>query len=495
MLPRQLHRPLLRSVTAAWRPATASPAPFHHGHSRSNSTAAAATTTSEKQQEGDALQQQEGDAIQQKEGDATQQQEVDATKQQEVDAAKPKVSSPAPTRQKPSLLELLFPDEARRVDRAKARSATDSDVFKNWASHLFDDDNNGEPPRLAVPEELQDDEENGMPAHDEAPGFYSPALRAKSMLILSAASKSLRESDFLRLGMKGKHVEGWVGGILKVIQARNPDTLEPKGHYFILFDTDEAAAAYKDRLEQLWQLGKAHVPGAHHGLAHMRQQPLPRGLRRTEHGEDVAQLIRTFTLVPPSQRLHLQQSRLGRARVAELYREGGFVDRLAARAGSGFLVLVRLDGGRLALETLRRAIDEDGARRHLAWRVADLDRGILPFGKSILKASDRAPAGPGAGGLSDQGGSARDVENEGGDEHSSGTTRQGMAAAICEAEESEERARQYPRFIIPFMDEAEAYRFVQNWHRRELKLRMTSGVGKNAPSWEETRIINATILW
>ncbi len=89
-------------------------------------------------------------------------------------------------------------------------------MFKNWASHLFDDDNNnGEPPRLAVPEELQDDEENGMPAHDEAPGFYSPALRAKSMLILSAASKSLRESDFLRLGMKGKHVEGWVGGILK----------------------------------------------------------------------------------------------------------------------------------------------------------------------------------------------------------------------------------------------------------------------------------------
>jgi hypothetical protein len=45
--------------------------------------------------------------------------------------------------------------------------------------------------------------------------FYSPALHAKSMLILSAASKHLLESDFLRLGARGKHLEGWVGGILK----------------------------------------------------------------------------------------------------------------------------------------------------------------------------------------------------------------------------------------------------------------------------------------
>ncbi|KAI1304479.1 hypothetical protein F5Y03DRAFT_170864 [Xylaria venustula] len=476
MLPRQLHRPLLRSVTAAWRPATTISAPFHHGASRSSNGSIS----------------------------SAQQQEDDESPQHEIPSPAP------PTPQKPSLLEQLFPDEAKRL-HAKSASKTDvsNNEKKSWASHLFNDNANAEPPRLALPEELQAGAEDGEDiVVDDAPGFYHPAMRAKSMLILSAASKNLLESDFLRLGAKGKHVEGWVGGILKVIQARDPDTLEPKGYYFILFDTDEAAAAYKDRAEHLWQLGKAHVPGAHHGRAHMQQQPLPRGLRRTLQGEDVAQLIASFTLVPPSQSLHLTQSRMSPARIAELYAEGGFVDRLAARAGSKFLVLVRLDGGRLTLDTLRRAIEEDGNARHLAWRVTDLEKGILPFGKSILKAKDRVHDAPRAendvdDGTSDtrKGLSAQDVENEDGAStnaspfSSDGTTGQSTGTAVREVEaRMDGRYRQYPRFIIPFMDEAEAHRFVQSWHRRELKLRM-GGERKDDPSWEETRIINATILW
>ncbi|KAI0972763.1 hypothetical protein F4678DRAFT_51409 [Xylaria arbuscula] len=472
MLPRQLHRPLLRSVTAAWRPATTTSASFHHGDSRSTSGS------------------------------------ISNAQQQEDDSHQPEIPSQAPTQQKPSLFEQLFPDEAKR---SYARSASETDVSNNekksWASHLFNDNADHEPPRLALPEELQDaaaEKEKEVIVND-APGFYTQAISAKSMLILSAASKNLQESDFLRLGVKGKHVEGWVGGILKVIQARDPDTLEPQGHYFILFDTDEAAAAYKDRAEHLWQLGKAHVPGAHHGRAHMRQQPLPRGLRRTVHGEDVAQLIASFTLVPPSQALRLAQSRTSPARIAELYAEGGFVDRLAARTGSQFLVLVRLDGGRLTLDTLRRAIEDDGEARHLAWRVTDLEKGILPFGKSIVKARDRAQdTARGEDDVDDgmknrpEGLSAQDFENEDSATpfSSSGATGQSTVMAVHEADESNnERYRQYPRFIIPFMDQEEAHRFVQNWHRRELKLRMGGGGGKNDPSWEESRIINATVLW
>ncbi|RYC54227.1 hypothetical protein CHU98_g11979, partial [Xylaria longipes] len=223
MLVRKLHRPLLRSVTAAWRPATTS----HHGDSRSNSS-----TTSNSQHQGDNQH-----------------------------------TAPTPPKPGPSLLEQLFPDEAKK-SRAKLKRALDADDAprNTWVSQLFDGEDDSEPPRLAVPEELLR-EEGDVPARD-LPEPYPPALGAKGMLILGAATKNLAESDFLRLGMRGKHVEGWVGGIVKVIQARNPDTLEPKGHYFILFDTHEAAVAYKDRLEQLWGLGKAYVPGAHHGRWH-----------------------------------------------------------------------------------------------------------------------------------------------------------------------------------------------------------------------------------
>lgn len=87
-------------------------------------------------------------------------------------------------------------------------SETDALPRSTWMSQLFD----AEPPRLPVPEELRDEYD---PALEGQSDLSSPALRAKSMLILSAASKNLLESDFIRLASKGKHVEGWVGGILK----------------------------------------------------------------------------------------------------------------------------------------------------------------------------------------------------------------------------------------------------------------------------------------
>ncbi|KAI1747925.1 hypothetical protein F4782DRAFT_390429 [Xylaria castorea] len=478
MLVRQLHRPLLRSVAAAWRPATTSPVPFHHSDSRSNSSS---STNSNNNSNDDDDQQQHG-----------------------ASSSSSPVAPPTQT-PKPSLFEELFPDEAKKYRAAKIKSALDADddtPRNTWVSQLFVDEN--EPPRFAVTEELlmrRDEEGDDVPAQQqETSELYSPALRAKGMLILGAASKSLVESDFLRLGMKGKHVEGWVGGIIKVIQARNPDTLEPKGHYFVLFDTHEAAVAYKDRLEQLWGLGKAYVPGAHHGRRHaaMMQQPLPIGLRRTEAGEDVASLVRSFTLVPPSQRLHVQLSRASPARIAELYLEGGFVDRLAARAGSEFLVLLRLDGGRLTLDTLRRAIEDDGLRRNLAWRVTDLDHGILPFGKSIFKTNDQAPgqADSTITSFADEV-SSQGLEDEDGDYNggaSGNVSGKSTVNAIYEAKGGNEMHKQYPRFIVPFMDKAEAYRFVQNWHRRELRLRMGGG-GKDQHSSEQSRIINATVLW
>ncbi|KAI0423717.1 hypothetical protein F5Y09DRAFT_326652 [Xylaria sp. FL1042] len=512
MLPRQFHRPLLQSVTAVWRPATAFSTSSRRGDS----------SNSKEDNEGS--------------------------------------SSQAPARREPSLFEQLFPDETKGA-KAKSPFETDASKSKSWASQLF---RNEELPRLPVPEELRHNEDAVAARHDGAK-FSLPTLGAQSMLILSAASKNLLESDFLRLGVKGKHVEGWVGGFRKVVQARNPDTLEPMGRYFILFDTDAAATAYKDRITHLWRLGKEHIPGAHHSLKHTHQQPLPLGLARTETGEDVAQLLRSFTLVPPSQKLLVDQpTKLRASHLAELRRQGGLVDDLLRSTTGGgpqqqqqVLVLVRLDGGRLTVDTLRRAVEEDGVQRNLAWRIKDLRNAILPFGKSIVKTKDRAhvealaqaqaqaqaqtpaqaPApqraavdedardndltantsssddssfegvSAAAQGFGEEG--VGDGSNDGGgngEDHPpsssssspySGGTSQTMVKAVDEAvgNVSDKRYRQYARFIIPFMDKEEAYRFVQNWHRRELKLLMGRRRTRKDPSWEETRIVNASVLW
>ncbi|KAI1495642.1 hypothetical protein F5X99DRAFT_114644 [Biscogniauxia marginata] len=412
----------------------------------------------------------------------------------------------------PSLFEQLFPDEAKQQQKQSGRTST-------WVSQLFD-----EPPRFPVRGEELNAHDGGnlpqTPGDEDADHHATTPLRAKSMLILSAASKYLLESDFLRLGPKGKHVEGWVGGIVRVIQARDPDTLEPLGHYFILFNHPSAARAYKEEVERLWRLGKKYIPGGHHKKDSEMRQPVPPGLV-TDRGEDVASLIRSFTLILPSQRHHLilgneQQEEKSSSsdgsgsaaawRAEQLDQGGSFVDRLARRAGSRFLVLVAIDGGRISLETLRRTIEDDGVDRNLPWRVKGLggdgasDSSILPFGRSIVSSPDNDPEQS----LRDQGERAMGKQQEG-EEGGEGSNNSILGSGIDrdKAEEHDRKYRRYPRFIVPFEDSAEAHRFVRSWHRREVVLRMAykaSGKANNvnndkSATWEESKIINATVLW
>ncbi|OTB06382.1 hypothetical protein M426DRAFT_319118 [Hypoxylon sp. CI-4A] len=463
MLLRQLQRPSTRSVTATaaatiWRP---TPKVLLHGSSRrrlqsSPSSAAPA-------------------------GDD--------------DSKDDKPRQPTTTT-KPSLFEKLFPDEAKQ-----AQSQPDGKLPKNiWASQHPD-----EPEPLPVSDEAlfgsnttntnntnepktEPDTEN-----DNENDKDHNALRAKSMLILDAASKHLTESDFLRLGRKGAHVEGWVSGLTRVVQARDPDTLAALGYYFLLFTSEAAAVSYRDEVERLWQLAREH---AHYGTD---RGAVPSGLLSTADGRDVAAAIRGFTLVPPSQRHHVKLSTAAsRELIEELDLGGGsFVDRVAARAGSKYLVLVTVDGGRISVDTLRRAIEEDGVRRSLPWRVTDLESGILPFGKSILKPHDRENDGFEQS-LLDQVGRAIGDNNR---RREGGVEEDGLEGGEEKAEKSsaDDKYKQYPRFVIPFADGAEAHRFVRGWHRREFKLRMDLDEDKNQNrkqlTWDETRILNTSVLW
>ncbi|KAI1766200.1 hypothetical protein GGR53DRAFT_487201 [Hypoxylon sp. FL1150] len=399
----------------------------------------------------------------------------------------------------PSLFAQLFPDEAKKTPTQRLDELPKS----AWSSQTFD-----KPPPLTA--STTSDHRPG--AQDSHHAHYDPKplssrssaehpLRAQSMLILSAASKQLLESDFVRLGRRGAHVAGWVAGIQRVVQARDPDTLQPLGHYFVLFDSDAAAAAYRHEVERLWQLAKAHVPRP--GL------PMHGGRRRyaasggkggiEEVGEEAA-TVRSFTLVPPSMRYHLRQSggrnSSSRERLDDFDLGGAsFVDQLVARAGSRHLVLVTVDGGRISTDTLRRAIEDDGVERHLPWRVADLENGILPFGKSVLKKHDMDSSRDNKDrdkdieqNLLDQAKRAMGRRGDEGDQDVE-ETRPNVDYVTAE----DRQYRQYYRFIVPFTDGPEAHRFVRKWHRRQLKLRMS--LGEDEASWDETRVFNTSVLW
>ncbi|KAI0019527.1 hypothetical protein F4780DRAFT_780373 [Xylariomycetidae sp. FL0641] len=472
MLLRQLQRPLLRPVAAAWRPA---PLALLHGSSPSRS-------------------------------DTQLQSESEATPANDDTTVAPKKS----------LFEKLFPDEARKAaalrnsDPDGSNSPTPAQSL--WAADLAEEDD--EPPRMALDEELKEfaaglsEDTHHSPFGQDFDGLGEVALRAKSMLILSAASKHLLESDFLRLGQKGKHVEGWVSGILKVIQARHPDTLAPQGHYFILFDTQAAAETYQAEATRRWELGKRYVAGAHHAQAHRWAAAPPTAAPGvvTERGTSAAASVAAFTLVPSSAKLRLRPSTA--APGPERLDTGGaalVAGRLAARCRTPHLVLLRLEGGRLPLAAVRAAVRQDGQHRALPWRILDReveepgsaagrddDTGILPFGSSGLRRARRREFEEGVRAAAlhqaDEESAARGEDPRGG----GGEEDMMMETPLAHMDEAEARQyREYARFVIPFADDAEAQRFVRCWHRRELQVQ----VGAENSGVEANRLINATVLW
>jgi hypothetical protein len=201
MLVRLLHRPFLRSVAAEWQPATTS-AFLHYGDRRCYNT--------------NELGQQHQDDQQDDQHDRVEDGLAASQSNPELES----VSSSSAEKKKKSLFEQLFPDEAKR-SRAKPKQDSDPNAPRNsWVSQLFE-----EPPRLgqATLEGPRNESSKGKregaegsPSAITASDFHmfgSPP--GKAMLILSGASKHLNESDFMRLGMKGKHLDGWTGGIQK----------------------------------------------------------------------------------------------------------------------------------------------------------------------------------------------------------------------------------------------------------------------------------------
>ncbi|KAK8080658.1 hypothetical protein PG997_008476 [Apiospora hydei] len=332
------------------------------------------------------------------------------------------------TQPKKTLFEELFPDESKTGPSSLRRAL-------NGSSKTHKDED-VEPEPLALPKEFQayanDPDADVRAAYDN-----------RALLVLSGAPKSLTESDFFRtqLGGPARHVEGWSSaGIHRIVPMRDPETLEPAGQYYIVFESGTAAVAWQEEVSTLWRLARARnwsrqlVTGDGGGSFESRQlqrlladrgktakkknKDQKHALGKTDkhhslagyeslthdEGEDGNDLesasVRNFTLVPQSQRYDIERPVY--TRLDSLLHNGApsLVERLMDKAGTRHLVLLVLEGGRLSIPTLRALVHEDGAERNLAWRVKGLDRdyndsqrgggGIMAFGKSSLKASEQA---------------------------------------------------------------------------------------------------------
>lgn len=455
MLMRQLQRPLTRSLAAAWRPAPYT-VPVTASAQRLFSTSQSQWISTEPKEDG--------------------------------------ASSPAA----PSLFAELFPDEAKQ--RARLHSAIQSQSQAQSSASL--DTKEDQPLTKPPPRTLSPLPQSAHPLisyYEDSSHHPAAANIERCTVVLNAASKQLTQSDFYRVGAgRAAHVEGWVGGITKVIQARDPDTLEPLGRYYISFETAAAADSWREEVKRLWQLSRVYTPGV------VRHKVTPgtadfavgrpasaKGSKDWMSGsieatESIRREVDGFTLVPPSMRWDLEMAKYT-AEERAMEHAGSLVEKLCRKAGTRFLVMVAVGGGRISPETLRTAIRDDGKQRRLPWRVKNLEArvgdgtwGIMPFGKSGLKAQDQVQ---------------ESVEENREEQEDKATRLEQQGAGSADMITAE--ARRYPRFLVPFLDEAEARRFVRNWHRREVTLKMghEDADPKNLKEWDETRIFNVTLLW
>jgi len=233
-----------------------------------------------------------------------------------------------------------------------------------------------------------------------------------------------------------------------VIQGRDANTLEPQGHYFILFTHAAAATAYIQEAKRLHTLARTTA-----GSLEASKLPPPPGLLR--QNEELSKMLNSFSLVPgpvPLEIGHVAQPYT--EAMVQMLTAGGhyFLSRLQIN-GEG-TVLFGVDAGLIGLEELEEAIDKDGQRRNMFWRLVEREAIVPMHRQSEMDA---------------------DVKEAMGAEPGAHTTY-----------------RRPARYILSFVDQQEARRFVRDWHKkpfpRDKSHRRTAG--EEAPP-----IVNAQIMW
>ncbi|MCJ1405460.1 hypothetical protein MMC11_008688 [Xylographa trunciseda] len=363
-----------------------------------------------------------------------------------------------PVRKELSLLEQLFPEEAKTQSRTSDRRGMTQ----------------AELPRLPPPEfdalrESLDDE----PGHIQNSSKLKTreatinALRQENptILLLSRVSTALCDADFRRIVPGGVHIEEWrgPGDILKVIPSRDMSSLSPTSSYYLLFSNPAYARAYQNQVIYLHQLAQTYTPTS-------LESPmfLTPGVLDTK-GQDVYALLQDFAIAPPSVRMSLRVSLPPyHANLQRLLENEGYQQLVQSDNKAGRAVLFWVDGYQPSALSLRTMLAKDGQDRGLQWGPLN--------GKGEIEVLHV------------------DAENSGGENGENDVTASEDGPGLSEWRDNELKPKKHghQRWIISFEDEAEARRFVRIWHRRPYSFPLQD----ESPSQGEPEpLVHAEFLW
>lgn len=299
-----------------------------------------------------------------------------------------------------------------------------------------------------------------------------------TVVVISGTSPSLMDTDFYRIAPEGHHVEGWAGGLVKVIQAHDSISYEPLGQYYLMFHSRPPALAYVNEVWRLHELSRKMLHAPADSGREVAKGPLGQAPASPQPflTDEERAAVRSFTLcsphVTPSISVRMWNTQL----VRELAAKSNIADILPTLRPEGstparvLLKLTSPDGqhgegqGGLTADELWLTLRDDGRERSAPWMLANLSEGIMPVKPKFIsdhyKITVRAEPVPVSLELDDGDGDGLHEELAGGPVAGPPPGKDGSGDAGVD------RNQRFRRFVLTFTQPAIARRFVRCWHKR-----------------------------
>lgn len=369
-----------------------------------------------------------------------------------------------------SIFRQLFPEQAKSET---ARSEQEPPRAKH---ELL------QPPEDYAMVSLRNEVRNWMPgeAQDLAslpkPGDYGSH---STVVVISGTSPSLMDTDFYRIAPEGQHVEGWAGGLVKVIQARDAISFEPLGQYYLMFHSRPSALAYVNEVWRLHELSRKMLHAPADSGREVAKGPLDQAPASPQPflTDEERAAVRSFTLCSPHITPYISVRMWNTRLVRKLAAKSNIADILPTLRPEGATparVLLKLTSpdrqhgegqGGLTADELWLTLRDDGRERSAPWVLANLSEGIMPVKPKFLserhkKITVKAEPVPVPLELGDD----DDIVDDDGSGPVAGPPPPHHKDNNGDA--GVDKNERFRRFVLTFTQPAIARRFVRCWHKR-----------------------------
>lgn len=274
-----------------------------------------------------------------------------------------------------------------------------------------------------------------------------------------------------------------------MIPGRDVSTLERQNYYFLIFKSKESAYVYQGRATKISKLSQILTPSSF-------ASPTPPPPGYDFEGEDVHDLMKSYTLTPPSQTLSLRKLAAPVAPLVQLIIDRqGYPDVVNRPGKSPAEVLLRLEGPLLYKNDILYAI-----------RKAQIEHNVpLEAGEAYPRISEFVPTMTNVSPMSRKemnikarnGSVIPSFDVEFGSDHTAASTDYISPSTIEEKLEEarmEHRAKArtpQPSYIVGFDSLQEADAFVSYWHQRAMEPKP----GSKRHLDDRAPIVKAELLW